>query len=150
MQGTGFIIGMTQGCCQSVQPGMRAPTHPVHFCAAGYMVARALGAAPSIADSIIDQLSLSTDKARDAGGAAEPASEAAVAAMCDAVWRMVWPAQRLRQREFFSFGMDVLLKLDLQVSRKSWMLNPIYAFSLPRAPQPRHACAAEAGSAAEP
>ena len=71
-------------------------------------MARALGAAPSIADTIIDQLSLPTDKARDAGGAEEPLDEAAVSAMSDAVWRMVWPAQRLRQREFFSFGMEAL------------------------------------------
>ena len=45
----------------------------------------------------------------------QPFDEAAVDAATAAVWRQVWPAQRLRQREFFSFGMEVLLKLDLQV-----------------------------------
>ena len=47
---------------------------------------------------------------------AQPFDEAAVDAATATVWRQVWPAQRLRQREFFSFGMEVLLKLDLQVS----------------------------------
>ena len=86
------------------------------LCSAGYMVARALGAAPTIADAIIDQLASPTDTARDAGGAAEPLDEAAVDAISSAVWRMTWPMQRLRQREFFTFGTEVLLKLDLQVS----------------------------------
>ena len=75
-----------------------------------------MGAAPTIADSIIDQLAASTDKACDAGKKPPPLDEAAAEAISAAVWRMAWPAQRLRQRVFFSFGMDVLLKLDLQVS----------------------------------
>ena len=49
------------------------------------------------------------------GSQVQPFDEAAVDAATAAVWRQVWPAQRLRQREFFSFGMEVLLKLDLQV-----------------------------------
>jgi hypothetical protein len=35
--------------------------------------------------------------------------------MSAAVWRAAWPVERLRQRAFFTFGMDVLLKLNLQV-----------------------------------
>jgi lycopene beta-cyclase len=35
--------------------------------------------------------------------------------MAAAVWRSAWPVERLRQRAFFTFGMDVLLKLNLQV-----------------------------------
>jgi hypothetical protein len=35
--------------------------------------------------------------------------------MSAAVWRSAWPVERLRQRAFFTFGMDVLLKLNLQV-----------------------------------
>lgn len=34
---------------------------------AGYMVARVLGAAPVLADAIIDQLAAPSDKATDAG-----------------------------------------------------------------------------------
>ena len=79
-------------------------------------MARALGAAPTIADSIIDQLAAPTDRASSAdAGPVQPFDEAAADAATAAVWRQVWPAQRLRQREFFSFGMEVLLKLDLQV-----------------------------------
>ena len=34
------------------------------------------------------------------------------------VWKDLWPIQRRRQREFFFFGMDILLKLDLPGTRK--------------------------------
>eukprot|EP00271_Cylindrocystis_brebissonii_P008754 TRINITY_DN23241_c0_g1_i1.p1 TRINITY_DN23241_c0_g1~~TRINITY_DN23241_c0_g1_i1.p1 ORF type:complete len:646 (-),score=84.05 TRINITY_DN23241_c0_g1_i1:738-2675(-) len=34
------------------------------------------------------------------------------------VWREVWPIERLEQREFFWFGMEVLLKLDLNGTRR--------------------------------
>ncbi|RVW92254.1 Lycopene beta cyclase, chloroplastic/chromoplastic [Vitis vinifera] len=34
------------------------------------------------------------------------------------VWRDLWPIERRRQREFFCFGMDILLKLDLQGTRR--------------------------------
>lgn len=37
--------------------------------------------------------------------------------MAAAVWAAMWPAQRIRQREFFEFGMEVLLKLDLAETR---------------------------------
>ncbi len=53
----------------------------------------------------------------------QPFDEAAADAATAAVWRQVWPAQRLRQREFFSFGMEVLLKLDLQVSGSAEQLR---------------------------
>ena len=38
----------------------------ISLLSAGYMVARALGAAPTIADSIIDQLAAPTDRASSA------------------------------------------------------------------------------------
>ena len=38
--------------------------------------------------------------------------------MTAAIWKSLWPKQRLRQREFFTFGMDVLLKLDLHEIRQ--------------------------------
>ncbi|KAL3569010.1 hypothetical protein D5086_028900, partial [Populus alba] len=34
------------------------------------------------------------------------------------VWKDLWPIERRRQREFFCFGMDVLLKLDLPATRR--------------------------------
>lgn len=34
------------------------------------------------------------------------------------IWKAIWPKERLRQREFFTFGMDVLLKLDLKETRQ--------------------------------
>ena len=39
-------------------------------------------------------------------------------AMTSKIWKAIWPKQRLRQREFFTFGMDVLLKLDLKETRQ--------------------------------
>ncbi len=33
--------------------------------------------------------------------------------MAHAVWAATWPVERIRQRAFFTFGMDVLLSLDL-------------------------------------
>ena len=46
-----------------------------------------------------------------------PASEAEARAMSEAVWAATWPMERIRQRSFFTFGMDLLLSLNLtQVS----------------------------------
>lgn len=82
------------------------------------MVSRMLGVAPTIADAIIDQLAKPADKAEAAGATARPGSEAEASAMAAGVWRAAWPVERLRQRAFFCFGMDVLLKLNLQVSAR--------------------------------
>jgi lycopene beta-cyclase len=38
--------------------------------------------------------------------------------MAAAVWRTAWPVERLRQRAFFCFGMDVLLRLNLAETRQ--------------------------------
>jgi lycopene beta-cyclase len=38
--------------------------------------------------------------------------------MAAAVWRAAWPVERLRQRGFFCFGMDVLLRLNLPETRQ--------------------------------
>ncbi len=64
----------------------------------------------------------------------QPFDEAAADAATAAVWRQVWPAQRLRQREFFSFGMEVLLKLDLQVRIHNHNANPDPSPDLPPPP----------------
>lgn len=69
----------------------------------GYMVARTLAAAPIVANSIIQCL----DSARMIRGADLSAY----------VWNDIWPLERRKQREFFCFGMDVLLQLDLQGTR---------------------------------
>ena len=45
-------------------------------------------------------------------------SEQQAAMLTNNIWRSIWPKERLRQREFFTFGMDVLLKLDLAEIRQ--------------------------------
>ncbi|MEW5301378.1 MAG: hypothetical protein WDW36_004240 [Sanguina aurantia] len=94
--------------------GTAGMVHP----STGFMVARTLGAAPTVADAIIDQLSSPSDKANTAGVARMPSSEAEANRMASAVWAAIWPLERIRQRSFFTFGMDVLLKLDLKQTRE--------------------------------
>lgn len=93
--------------------GTAGMVHP----STGYMISRVLGAAPTVADAIVDQLSSVRDKAVDAHLPPRPRSDAEQAAMAAAVWAAMWPVQRIRQREFFEFGMEVLLKLDLAETR---------------------------------
>jgi lycopene beta-cyclase len=38
--------------------------------------------------------------------------------MAAAVWRATWPVERIRQRAFFSFGMEMLLTLNLGQMRE--------------------------------
>lgn len=80
--------------------GTAGMVHP----STGYMVARTLAAAPIVANSIVQYLG--SDR-RFSG------SE-----LSDKVWKDLWPIERRRQREFFCFGMDVLLKLDLPATRR--------------------------------
>nr|ACM24791.1 lycopene beta-cyclase [Carica papaya] len=70
----------------------------------GYMVARTLAAAPVVADSIVRFLDSDGSLLGD-----ELSAE---------VWKDLWPIERRRQREFFCFGMDILLELDLQATRR--------------------------------
>nr|TKR98823.1 Lycopene beta cyclase family protein [Populus alba] len=70
----------------------------------GYMVARTLAAAPIVANSIVQYL-----------GSDRSFSGSELSAE---VWKDLWPIERRRQREFFCFGMDVLLKLDLPATRR--------------------------------
>ncbi|XP_020589473.1 LOW QUALITY PROTEIN: lycopene beta cyclase, chloroplastic [Phalaenopsis equestris] len=76
--------------------GTAGMVHP----STGYMVARTLAAAPIVADAIV----------RYIGGSGEEVSAR--------VWKDLWPIERRRQREFFCFGMDVLLRLDLEGTRR--------------------------------
>ena len=70
----------------------------------GYMVARTLAAAPIVANSIVQCLG------SDRGFSGDEISAQ--------VWKDLWPIQRRRQREFFCFGMDILLKLDLPGTKR--------------------------------
>ncbi|KAJ4798898.1 Lycopene beta-cyclase [Rhynchospora pubera] len=81
--------------------GTAGMVHP----STGYMVARTLAAAPIVANSIVKYLDSSGDQLFGE-------------ALSEAVWRDLWPMDRRRQREFFCFGMDILLKLDLEGTRR--------------------------------
>ena len=81
----------------------------------GYMVARALAAVPALGDAIVEQLSQPGDRANSAPAPLRATSEAGAMEISEKLWESVWPGWRLRQREFFTFGMDVLLTLDLEV-----------------------------------
>lgn len=48
------------------------------------------------------------------GASSEPEAQE----MTSKIWKAIWPKERLRQREFFTFGMDILLKLDLKETRQ--------------------------------
>ncbi|KAL6888371.1 hypothetical protein ACP4OV_009397 [Aristida adscensionis] len=84
--------------------GTAGMVHP----STGYMVARTLATAPIVADAIVRFLDTGSGAA---GGLAGDALAAEV-------WKELWPASRRRQREFFCFGMDILLKLDLDGTRR--------------------------------
>lgn len=97
--------------------GTAGMVHP----STGYMVSRVLGAAPLVADAIVERLSKGTDRADvpknfEKAGAFRSEVDAEEAAA--AVWATMWPVARIRQREFFDFGMEVLLKLDLEETRE--------------------------------
>ncbi|RAL48489.1 unnamed protein product [Cuscuta campestris] len=83
--------------------GTAGMVHP----STGYMVARTLAAAPIVAEAIIQCLG-GYGSRRSLGGDELSAS----------VWRDLWPKERRHQREFFCFGMDVLLRLDLPGLRR--------------------------------
>ncbi|XP_009793443.1 lycopene beta cyclase, chloroplastic-like [Nicotiana tabacum] len=80
--------------------GTAGMVHP----STGYMVARTLAAAPVVANAIIQYLGSEKDLFGNELSAA--------------VWKDLWPIERRRQREFFCFGMDILLKLDLPATRR--------------------------------
>ncbi|NP_001316089.1 lycopene beta cyclase, chloroplastic [Daucus carota subsp. sativus] len=81
--------------------GTAGMVHP----STGYMVARTLAAAPVVANAIVQYL----------GGSKKGALGNELSAE---VWKDLWPIERRRQREFFCFGMDILLKLDLPGTRR--------------------------------
>eukprot|EP00253_Pinus_taeda_P007888 PITA_07888 len=80
--------------------GTAGMVHP----STGYMLARTLAAAPVLASSIVKCL-----------GSGKRITGDELSAK---VWKDLWPMDRRRQREFFCFGMDILLKLDLEGTRR--------------------------------
>ncbi|XP_027083400.1 neoxanthin synthase, chloroplastic-like [Coffea arabica] len=70
----------------------------------GYMVARTMALAPVLADTIAECLG-STRMIRGTP-------------LYDRVWKGLWPVERRRIREFHSFGMETLLQLDLNGTRR--------------------------------
>ena len=58
------------------------------------------------------------ERGSDCGVEATGVSEADAEAMSARVWETAWPKTRIRQREFFNFGMDILLVLDLHQIRQ--------------------------------
>lgn len=88
--------------------GTAGMVHP----STGYMVARTLAAAPVVAASIVKQLNAkkgSSEAGEERRGGDDLSAR---------VWEDVWPLDRKEQREFFCFGMDVLLKMDLAGNRR--------------------------------
>ncbi|KAI3791526.1 hypothetical protein L2E82_05321 [Cichorium intybus] len=82
----------------------------------GYMVARTLALAPILAESIAECLG-STRMIRG-----QP--------LYHRVWNGLWPIEKRLTREFYTFGMETLLKLDLEGTRSFFDaffdLNPEY------------------------
>lgn len=98
--------------------GTAGMVHP----STGYMVSRVLGAAPTVADAIVEELSaitasvssISPSNGNGNGGWSEEMMNEA----SERVWSSMWPLARKRQREFFDFGMEVLLQLNLEETRE--------------------------------
>lgn len=82
--------------------GTAGMVHP----STGYMVARTLAVAPIVAKSIVEYLGSERGGGDSRNG------------LSSEVWKDLWPIERRRQREFFCFGMDILLKLDLEGTRR--------------------------------
>ncbi|XP_062172435.1 capsanthin/capsorubin synthase, chromoplastic-like [Alnus glutinosa] len=80
--------------------GTSGVVHP----STGYMVARTMALAPVLADTIAECLG-STRMVRG-----KP--------LYHRVWNGLWPVERRYTREFYSFGMETLLKLDLNGTRR--------------------------------
>ncbi|KAI5056149.1 hypothetical protein GOP47_0029670 [Adiantum capillus-veneris] len=80
--------------------GTAGMVHP----STGYMVAKTLAAAPILANAIVDRLG------NKRGSSLNDLSAG--------VWSDLWPKDKQQQREFFCFGMDVLLSFDLNSTRR--------------------------------
>ena len=67
-------------------------------CCAGYMVSRMLGAAPVLADAVVEQLCRGRDAAADAHRPLGASSDAEAEGLSAAVWHAIWPVERCRAR----------------------------------------------------
>ena len=67
-------------------------------CCAGYMVSRMLGAAPVLADAVVEQLCRGRDAAADAHRPLAASSEAEAEGLSAAVWHAIWAVERCRAR----------------------------------------------------
>eukprot|EP00245_Coleochaete_scutata_P007935 TRINITY_DN23763_c0_g1_i1.p1 TRINITY_DN23763_c0_g1~~TRINITY_DN23763_c0_g1_i1.p1 ORF type:complete len:576 (+),score=78.67 TRINITY_DN23763_c0_g1_i1:39-1730(+) len=115
--------------------GTAGMVHP----STGYMIARTLSSAPILADTLVQRLGGMRSRAMPVpspelrevvtgGGTAVATLPEVVAALplppvsaddvSKAVWAQLWSLERIEQREFFCFGMDVLLRLDLEGTRR--------------------------------
>ncbi|BDA46459.1 Lycopene beta cyclase, chloroplastic [Coccomyxa sp. Obi] len=94
--------------------GTAGMVHP----STGYMVSRMLGAAPVLADAIVEQLCAASDAAAQSHRPLGAETEADAERLSASIWHSIWPVERIRQRAFFSFGMDVLLSLNLAETRQ--------------------------------
>ena len=95
------------------------------------MVARTLGGAPTLADAIVEQLFKPTDKASSTRTEPGPQSEQEASEMAATIWNeAIWPVERLRQRIFFNFGMEVRSSINLAL-----YMTGLISFLLP---SPRH------------
>ncbi|CAD7702617.1 unnamed protein product [Ostreobium quekettii] len=88
--------------------GTAGMVHP----STGYMISRMLGVVPTLADTIVDELSTRQKDSEQNGSLQE------VTGLAERVWQKLWPVERVRQRDFFCFGMEVTLQLDLQQTRE--------------------------------
>jgi lycopene beta-cyclase len=112
--------------------GTAGMVHP----STGYMVARTLAAAPTLAESVLQRLGGSASTHIPSRPQNPPNVESSAPAQEDealsfengsgptgdelaaGVWASLWPLERQQQRAFFCFGMEVLLKLDLAGTRR--------------------------------
>ena len=81
--------------------------------ASGYMVARALEMVPDIAAAVAPKLKSLRSKV-DSG---QPLTAAELESVSEAGWEANWPADMRRQRDFMSFGMELLCILSPQELR---------------------------------
>lgn len=75
-------------------PALVTTIKKIARCLAGYMVARMLGAAPVLSDSIIEQLCRNSDRAVDSHKPLGAASEEEADHLAGNVWRAIWPVER--------------------------------------------------------
>ncbi|CAA0825241.1 Lycopene beta cyclase- chloroplastic [Striga hermonthica] len=72
--------------------------------ATGYTLARAMAVAPAVAGAIVECLG---------GGSIIRGPE-----MYGRVWESLWPMEKRREREYQNLGMEIMLRLDLEKTRR--------------------------------